>query len=38
MEFLVTHLDLVMFAAAILLLLRGFPVAFTLAGTASCSP
>ncbi|MEO1331041.1 MAG: TRAP transporter large permease subunit, partial [Pseudomonadota bacterium] len=27
------HVDLLMFAAAILLLLRGYPVAFTLAGT-----
>jgi TRAP-type mannitol/chloroaromatic compound transport system permease large subunit len=32
MDFLVNHLDLVMFAAAIALLLRGYPVAFTLAG------
>jgi TRAP-type mannitol/chloroaromatic compound transport system permease large subunit len=32
MEFLIGHLDMVMFAAAILLLLRGYPVAFTLAG------
>lgn len=32
MSFLVAHLDLLMFPAAILLLLRGFPVAFTLAG------
>jgi TRAP-type mannitol/chloroaromatic compound transport system permease large subunit len=32
-EFLIGHLDMVMFAAAIALLLRGFPVAFTLAGT-----
>jgi tripartite ATP-independent transporter DctM subunit len=31
-DFLVHHLELVMFAAAIVLLLRGFPVAFTLAG------
>jgi tripartite ATP-independent transporter DctM subunit len=30
---LVDHLDLLMFPAAIILLLRGFPVAFTLAGT-----
>ncbi len=32
MQFLVDHLDMVMFLAAIFLLLRGFPVAFTLAG------
>jgi tripartite ATP-independent transporter DctM subunit len=32
MQFIVDHLDLVMFLAAIVLLLRGFPVAFTLAG------
>jgi TRAP-type mannitol/chloroaromatic compound transport system permease large subunit len=32
-EFVVHHLDLLMFAAAIALLLRGYPVAFTLAGT-----
>ncbi|MGF1658822.1 MAG: TRAP transporter large permease subunit [Rubrimonas sp.] len=32
MQFLVDHLDLLMFAAAVALLLRGFPVAFTLAG------
>ena len=32
MEFLVHHLELVMFLVAILLLLRGYPVAFTLAG------
>ena len=32
MQVLIDHLDLVMFGAAILLLLRGFPVAFTLAG------
>ncbi|MFN3615946.1 MAG: TRAP transporter large permease subunit [Rubrimonas sp.] len=32
-DFLVGHLDLVMFATVIALLLRGFPVAFTLAGT-----
>ena len=32
MQFFVEHLDMVMFAAAILLLLRGYPVAFTLAG------
>ncbi|MEM9781195.1 MAG: TRAP transporter large permease subunit [Pseudomonadota bacterium] len=31
-EFLIGHLDMLMFLAAILLLLRGFPVAFTLAG------
>ncbi|MEM6974429.1 MAG: TRAP transporter large permease subunit [Pseudomonadota bacterium] len=31
-EFIIGHLDLMMFAAAIVLLLRGFPVAFTLAG------
>ena len=33
MNLLVDHLDMVMFLAAIVLLLRGFPVAFTLAGT-----
>ena len=32
MDFIVNHLDMLMFAAAIVLLLRGFPVAFTLAG------
>lgn len=32
MEFLLGHLDVLMFAAAIFFLLRGYPVAFTLAG------
>ncbi|MEM6489181.1 MAG: TRAP transporter large permease subunit [Pseudomonadota bacterium] len=32
MQFLLDHLDLLMFAAAVVFLLRGFPVAFTLAG------
>jgi tripartite ATP-independent transporter DctM subunit len=32
MNFLIAHLDMLMFPAAIILLLRGFPVAFTLAG------
>ncbi|TVQ53406.1 MAG: TRAP transporter large permease subunit [Rhodobacteraceae bacterium] len=32
MDFIIGHLDMVMFLAAIVLLLRGFPVAFTLAG------
>ena len=32
MDFIVNHLDLMMFLVAIVLLLRGFPVAFTLAG------
>ncbi len=32
MNFIISHLDLLMFPAAIILLLRGFPVAFTLAG------
>ncbi len=31
MEFITNYLDLIMFAAAVVLLLRGFPVAFTLA-------
>ena len=31
-DYITHHLDLVMFAAAIILLLRGYPVAFTLAG------
>jgi tripartite ATP-independent transporter DctM subunit len=34
MEFLLAHLDLLMFVAAILVLLSGFPVAFSLAGVA----
>ncbi len=33
LTFFAEHLDLLMFAAAIILLLRGYPVAFTLAGT-----
>ncbi len=32
MTFIIDHLDLLMFAVAVVLLLRGFPVAFTLAG------
>ena len=32
MDFIVNHLDLLMFLVAIVLLLRGYPVAFTLAG------
>ncbi len=34
MDFLLLHLDLLMFAAAILVLLSGYPVAFSLAGVA----
>ncbi len=34
MDLLLSHLDLLMFAAAILLLLSGYPVAFALAGVA----
>jgi tripartite ATP-independent transporter DctM subunit len=32
MDFIVNHLDLLMFVVAVALLLRGYPVAFTLAG------
>ncbi len=34
MELLLSHLDLLMFAAAVLVLLSGYPVAFSLAGVA----